>query len=373
MRVVVSGYVGKKITGIGRSLINWLNGIDDSDIEFIVYTNEDMKDDLMFKNKNIKVKTYKVSRNNPIGNLLWTTFLLPLKALKEKADVTLITNFTLLLLPVKPTVIFLHDMTDYKVPFQQSKLRTFYRTRLAIPISAKNAKRIVTVSKNSQKDIVEILNIDPKKIRFVYNGIDRNFFSRMDTELSKAILSKRGWMAPYIVYVGTIDHPVRNLLRLMRAFENLLDKGIFDGSLLLAGRPGKGYDIVADYAGKSRYKDRIILTGYISDEELKAMYSCCSAFCYLSLYEGFGMPPVEALSCGARVVVSNTSSLPEAVGDVGIKVDPKDVKEIENAIKFAVSQPYTEEYMADVERHLAQFSWETEAKKLAAILRECGH
>lgn len=370
MKIIVSGYVGKKITGIGRSLINWLNRIDRDNIEFVVYTNRDMKDDLVFSNPRVTVKTYNVSRENSIGNLLWTTFFLPVMAKKEKADITLITNFTLLLFPVIPTVIFLHDMTEYKVPEKQSKLRVFYRTRLAIPISAKNADTIVTVSQNSKKDIIEILGTKPEKIKFVYNGIDRSFFKRMDENEAKKILKKRGWKPPFVVYVGTIDHPGRNLIRLIQAFENLLEKGKFKGSILLGGRPGKGYEVVEEYVKKSPYSSQIILTGYISDEELLAMYSLCSTFCYLSLYEGFGMPPVEAMSCGAHVLVSNTSSLPEAVGEVGFKVNPEDVEEIEHTLENSLNQKYSDEYMKAVDKHLSQFSWESEANKLGTILAD---
>ena len=371
MKVIVSGYVGKKITGIGRSLINWLNCIYDEDIEFVVYTNEDMVEDLVFTNPRVTVKSYKISRENSIGNLLWTTFILPIMAIKERADVTLITNFTLLLFPVIPTVIFLHDMTEYKVKGKQSKLRVFYRTKLAIPISARKSSRIVTVSQNSKKDIIEILRTNPNKISFVYNGIDRAFFKRMQTDKALEIIQKKGWRQPFIVYVGTIDHPGRNLIRLIQAFENLLKRHVLTGQLLLAGRPGKGYEVVEDYINQSKYKDNIVLTGYLSDEEIIAMYSLCSAFCYLSLYEGFGMPPVEAMSCGARVIVSNTSSLPEAVGDVGMKVNPESVKEIEDAIMNAISLSYSDEYMRKVDEHLDKFSWKKEANKLSFILKEC--
>lgn len=370
MKVIVSGYVGKKVTGIGRSLINWLNRIQRPDIYFIVYTNSDMVNDLRFSNPHITVKTYHVSRENSIGNLLWTSFILPIMAIKERADVTLITNFTLLLFPVKPTVIFLHDMTEYKVPEKQSRLRVFYRTKLAIPISAKNATRVITVSQNSKKDIIEILGLKDSKISFVYNGIDREFFKRMNADEAKSIIKKRGWKLPFVAYVGTIDHPGRNLIRLIQAFEKLLQEGKFFGQLLLAGRPGKGYEKVEEYVSKSKYKDNIALTGYVSDKELIAMYSLCSAFCYLSLYEGFGMPPVEAMSCGAHVIVSNTSSLPEAVGNVGYKINPEDVDNIELTLEKAINAPYSSEYVKRVDNHLNKFSWDNEAAKLGDILVE---
>lgn len=370
MKVIVSGYVGKKITGIGRGLINWISRIQCEDIEFVVYTNRDMKEDLVFNNPHVTVKTYNVSRENSIGNLLWTTFILPIKAIKEKADVTLITNFTLLLFPSKPTAIFLHDMTEYKVPEKQSKLRVFYRTKLAIPISAKKATRIVTVSQNSAKDIMEILNVKSEKIDFVYNGIDREKFYKLDENAALSVLEKRGWHPPFILFVGTIDHPGRNLINLIKAFVYLKNQKKYDGKLFLAGRPGKGAEIVEDYIKQSKYKNDIVITGYISDDELRAFYSTCTVFCYLSLYEGFGMPPVEALSSGAKVIVSNTSSLPEAVGNVGIKVNPNSYKDIACAIMDSINTPINKEYEDRVEKHLNKFSWDTEAQRLANVLKK---
>lgn len=368
MKVIVSGYVGRRITGIGRSLINWLSEIKRDDIQFVVYTNEDMEKDLVFHNPNVTVKTYGISRENSIGNLLWTTFILPIMAIKENADVTLITNFTLLLFPVKPTVIFLHDMTEYRVPEKQSKLRVFYRTKLAIPLSARNAKTIITVSQNSAKDIKEILHVQDEKLKFVYNGVDRNHFSKMNCEEAYSVLSSKNWDAPFILFVGTIDHPGRNIINLIKAYESLCETKSYSGKLILAGRDGKGAEIVKEYINKSKYKKDIIVTGYITDEELLAFYSSCDAFCYLSLYEGFGMPPVEAMSCGAHVIVSNTSSLPEAVGDVGMTINPNDVNDIKDALLKTINNKEDVSYISKVDKHLAKFSWKTEAERLGDIL-----
>lgn len=370
MKVIVSGYVGRRITGIGRSLISWLSKIKREDIEFIVYTNEDMANDLKFDNPNVKVKTYGVSRESSIGNLLWTTFILPIKAIQENADITLITNFTLLLFPVKPTVIFLHDMTEYRVPEKQSKLRVFYRTKLAIPISARNAKKIITVSQNSAKDIKEILHIGNNKLAFVYNGVDRNHFAKMNDKDANQILSTKGWAAPFILFVGTIDHPGRNLINLIMAYEGLRNSNEYTGRLILAGRDGKGAEVVKEYINSSRYKNDIVVTGYITDDELLAFYSQCDVFCYLSLYEGFGMPPVEAMSCGAHVIVSNTSSLPEAVGNVGMTINPNDVDDIKNTLIKSIKDSCDENYADKVNKHLSKFSWDVEAQKLGDVLEE---
>ena len=147
MKVVVSGYIGKKITGIGRNLENLLNNSKGT-IQYIVYTNYDMLNEFDFTNKNVEMKTYNVSKNSSMKNLLWTTFVFPFKVLHEKADIALIPYFTLLLLKFKPTVVIMHDLIEFNIPNKFSKLKMFYRTKLADPITAKMSNKIITVSQN---------------------------------------------------------------------------------------------------------------------------------------------------------------------------------------------------------------------------------
>ena len=130
MKVVVSGYVGKKITGIGRNLISLLDNVDPNN-QYIIYTNFDMVDEFKFKNSNVIVKPYNVSKNLSFKNLLWTTFVFPRKVKKEKADVALIPNFTFLLYKHRPTVLIMHDLIEFNVKNKFSKKKMFSRTKIA--------------------------------------------------------------------------------------------------------------------------------------------------------------------------------------------------------------------------------------------------
>ena len=370
MKVIVSGYVGRKITGIGRNLIETLNCIREKDIEFVVYTNYDMTQDMQFNNPNVIVKTYPVSRNNPIGNLLWVTFVLPIMAIREKADEILISNFTLLLFPTRKTIIYLHDMTEYRVPGKQTKSRMIYRKLFAIPVSAKNSSHIITVSNSSKNDIISILHTPENKITLIYPGIKRENFRKVPKDEAINVLQGKKWIDNFVLYVGTMDHPGRNLVNLIKAFEELKRTNKYNGYLVLVGGKGKGYEVVETAINNSEFKDSIILPGFVTDEELEALYSLCDAFCYLSLYEGFGLPPLEAIASGAKSVVSNTSSLPEAVGDVGFKVDPLNVGEIADTIYNAITTEVNEEYQSRVEAHLKKFSWEEGARILKNVIIE---
>ena len=367
MRVVISGYVGKKITGIGRNLVCLLDN-SSSQIHYVLYTNIDMKDDFHFKNQNVEIKTYKVSKNSSMKNLLWTTFVFPFVTLKEKADRVLIPNFTLLLFKFKPTIVIMHDLIEFNVPDKFSKLKMFYRTKLADPITAKRADKIITVSKNSKKDIVHFLGVSNNKITVIYNGVDRVKFKKLNGEKANDIIGKKNWPNDFLLYAGTIDHPGKNVMGVIKAFEKLRDEHLYQGNLILAGMPGSNHEAVEKYISHSKYKNNIILTGFVTDEELIALYSTCKAFIFISLYEGFGIPPLEALSCGAKTIVSNSSSLPEVVGDVGWKVDPLNEDEVEKTVFKAMQQSFGEKEIKKIDEHLKKYDWEQLSNQLEKVL-----
>jgi len=367
MKVVISGYIGKKITGIGRNLICLLDNTN-SDTEYVIYTNYDMKDDFIFRNPNVIVKTYNVSKMSSMKNLLWTTFIFPFVVLKEKADRALIPNFTLLLLKFRPTTVIMHDLIEFNVPNKFSPKKMFYRTKIADPITAKRANQIITVSENSKKDILNLLGISPNKISVVYNGVDQNVFHRVSDKQVDAIFESKKWPLDFILYAGTIDHPGKNAMAIIKSFEELKKCGRYNGQLILAGMPGSGYEKVKEYAANSQFSDEIIFTGFVSDAELVALYSKCSTFVFVSLYEGFGIPPLEALSCGAKVVVSNTSSLPEVVGNVGITVDPTNQDAITEAIYKSLNADCNEEFRERVKNHVSKYDWPTLSHRFEEIL-----
>lgn len=367
MKIVISGYVGKMITGIGRNLISLLNALQ-TDTEFVLYVNHDMAEEMVFSNPRVTVKTYPVSRYQSFQNLLWTTFVFPFKVLKERADRALIPNFTLLLLKFRPTMVIMPDLIEYNVPNKFSKLKMFYRTKLANPITSRMANRIITVSDYSKKDIIKFLGVKEEKISVVKCGVDPDQFQRMPKELAQQILSKRGWPQDFLLYVGTLDHPGKNAMSVIQAFEALKKSGKWHGALVLAGMPGSGFEAIQSHVDASAFREDLYITGYVTEEELIALYSACQVFCFCSLYEGFGIPPLEALACGARVVVSNTSSLPEAVSDLGFFVDPTSCDDIARGIERALRQPLSPEYAQRVKAHIANHRWENLAKEFDSVL-----
>lgn len=367
MKIVISGYVGKKVTGIGRNLICLLDNAP-GDTDYVIYTNYDMEDAFQFKNPHVTVKTYGVSKMSSMKNLLWTTFKFPGVVRKEKGDKALIPNFTLLLFKVCPTIVIMHDLIEFNVPHKFSPRKMFYRTKVADPLMAKRSDKIITVSENSKRDIVKFLKTKPEKIEVIYNGVDQDKFHRMDAEKADAILQKKGWPVDYILYAGTIDHPGKNAMAVVKAFEKLKETGRYNGHCVLAGMPGSGFETVKEYIDRSNHRGDIVITGFVSDEELVALYSKCATFVFVSLYEGFGIPPLEALACGAKVVVSSTSSLPEVVGDVGITVDPADQNAITDAVYESLQKKVDVKYAAKVAEHLKKYDWKNLSRKFESVV-----
>ena len=193
--------------------------------------------------------------------------------------------------------------------------------------------------------------------------MDQEKFRKMEKNKAYNILKNRNWPYEFILYVGTVDHPGKNAMSVIKAYEQLKKMGEFKGGLILAGMPGSGFETIDEYVKNSEYKEEITITGFVTDEELVALYSYCSVFCFVSLYEGFGIPPLEALACGAKVVVSNTSSLPEVVGDIGITVNPLDLNAITLAIKESLNRKQDDSYKTKVEEHLKNYRWEILGKE----------
>ncbi|HDY68934.1 MAG TPA: glycosyltransferase family 1 protein [Candidatus Scalindua sp.] len=370
MRVVISGYVGKKKTGVGRTLENILFNFPlKKNDEIYLYCNYDFQDfDLKKIPLQIIVHRYKVSKNSPILNLLWHQIIYPFKTLFIDADVSYISNATLLLLKFRPTVVVIHDLIEFNVPKKFSWLRMFYR-KFAFPVTAKRADKIITVSENSKSDIIKYCKVPPNKINVIYNGVDKNFFSPR-RELTAEI--KREYRLPdkYILFVGTIDHPGKNVYSLILACRKLWEENI-GIKLVLIGQKGVGYEVISDTITRYDLNKYVLHLDCVEDRDLAAIYNGAELFCFLSLYEGFGLPLIESMACGTPVIASKMSSLPEVVGDAGIIVNPCSIDEISRKIKDVLTNDVLKNKLRRKGLERAKlFSWQKAAYGTYRVLEE---
>jgi len=230
----------------------------------------------------------------------------------------------------------IHDLAFKFFPETCSK-KSLLWWNISWPRCLKRTDHIVAISQNTKKDLIEIYKIPDEKISVIYNSISTDFpeFS-MDSLVS--IKSKYELPEKFILYVGA-PHKRKNIINIVRAFKLIVEKNQFPYYLVLVGPKGWELNSLLKEIEGMNLQKRIVLTGFVSDEDLSIIYRLADVFVFPSLYEGFGYPPLEAMSCGTPVITSNTSSLKEVVGDGGLLVDPLDYKAMADAIVKVVSSP----------------------------------
>jgi glycosyltransferase involved in cell wall biosynthesis len=267
--------------------------------------------------------------------------------------------------PVVYDLSFEH-FPHYVEPSNQKFLSTNVRK------AVERAEKIVTISTNSQKEITEFFNIPNSKVPIVYPGIDQSSFYKWPAAEVAKIKATYGIHGDYILFVGNIE-PRKNLKNLLLAYEQLSTETRKNYSLLLVGArgwlDGEIFDIIERLRIAGNHIQQPI--GYVKDEHRAALYSGSSLFVYPSQYEGFGIPPVEAMACGVPVITSDNSSLPEAVGSAALTVSAESVEQLTQAINDVLSDPKLRKKLVDEGfKQADKFVWQREAKKLLKIFED---
>ena len=282
-----------------------------------------------------------------------------------RADLTVFFNY---IVPPRlrgKVITTIHDMTYLRFP-ETMDARNRRRLEEGLARSVARSDRLLTVSEFSKREIMELLHIPAEKIRVVYSAPG---FSETAAP-PEALSVKYGIRGPYLLYVGTIE-PRKNLVRLIRAYELLRAEGGVSHQLVLAGGSGWQNAEILQAARDSRYSEDIRFTGYLSEAEKNGLYRGADLFVFPSLYEGFGMPPLEAMHWGCPVLVSRAASLPEVVGDAAETADPLDEADIAAGIRRVLSDPaYANTLREKGYAQTRAFSWEDSARRLDAACRE---
>lgn len=253
-----------------------------------------------------------------------------------------------------PTLITIHDLTTYRFPQHHSLFNRLY-LRWALPVMARRSQAIIADSYATQQDIVAFLDVPDAKVTAIHLGVDASFFSLREPAIIDADLATLGIRTPFLLAVGTLE-PRKNLLTLLRAYSTLPPSV---PPLLLVGKHGWGKTSLIDAIAQLGIKDRVHITGYVPDAVLPSLYNAAEIFVYPSLYEGFGLPVLEAMACGAPVITSNVSSLPEVAGNAAVQVDPSRADDLAEAIRTLLESPdmRTRMRQAGIERSQC-FTWD---------------
>jgi len=297
----------------------------------------------------------------------WRQFVLPLLLRQHRIDVCFFTNFVLSVAASCPMVLTIHDLSFRLFPRTHS-LRNVIWARSLVPVSTRRSSHIIAVSNNTKLDLVRVMNVPSNKVTVVHEGAPDEFNPKPTADDEEA-MAHYGLIKPYVLFVGTLE-PRKNLNFLIRSFDQVA-KTRPDVHLVLSGRRGWMAQAIFDELERRDLLGRVHITGYVRERYLPALYRQASAFVYPSLYEGFGLPPLEAMSSGTPVIVSRSSSLPEVVGDAGLYVNPLDTAELAKAMESILSDPELAASLREKGLHRAtQFSWKKAAQQTLEILRD---
>ena len=269
--------------------------------------------------------------------------------------------------PGYPTVITVHDLSFLRHPEWFRKNRAWYYKHW-VERSVRIADHIIADSNATAEDLMTLLHIPAARITVAHLGVTPHFRPASEDHIA---LIRETYNLPrnFFLYVGTLE-PRKNVARLIRAWSMVA--GDIPQDLVLAGRRGWKLKSVHQAWSRSPYRDRIHFPGYIQQEHLPALLCAADGFTWPSLFEGFGLPPLEAMACGTPVLTSNTSSLPEVVGDAALTVSPRDTQAMAKALlRLSRERQLQEDLRQAGLQRAAQFSWKKTANTVIDAYRNC--
>lgn len=353
--------------GVARYLINLLREMValEADDRYIVFTSGPIEP-LGFSSPRLEIKTLSMR-----PSLLWRHLRLPLAMRRDGVDLHFSPSYFLPLLKLCPAVVVVHDITFKVHPEWFARDRRFRFDDLFWREVAR-AERIITVSEHSKVDIVRVLDVAPERVTVIPEAADTLFAPVEDEDRLEAVRRKFGLGRDFLFTAGSI-HTRRNLERLIEAVgaaSRALDAPL---ELLILGTPAP-FSPPVDIQGTARrcgMEERVKRIGYVSEEELLLLYNACTLFVYPSLYEGFGLPVIEAMACGTPVACSNTTSIPEVAGGAAEYFDPESVEEMAEAVRRVMADASLRQRLSRAGKERASsFSWRRAAKETAAVLEQ---
>jgi glycosyltransferase involved in cell wall biosynthesis len=275
-----------------------------------------------------------------------------------------------------PTVVTIHDLIPLLLPEYRSTLRVRLYTWL-VSAAARRADLIITDSQHSRQDIVDHLGIDPRRVRAIYLAADPSCRVISDTAKLERVRQAYGLPETYVLYLGGFDRR-KNLEGLLRAYARVSAAWDAVPALVVAGRlPTADTALFPDprrMVSELDIQQRVTFTGWVAGEDKPALYSGALFFAFLSLYEGFGLEPLEAMACGTPVLAADSTSLPEIVGPGGLLVDPTDVDQIAQAmVDLARDTERREQLAAEALKQAARFDWTETAAETLQVYRSAAH
>ena len=352
-RAGVSHYIEQVLIHLGHL---------DQTNQYSVYTTRGIDQQALGLPPNFRVLPSRLPTINPRVRIPWEQLLAPLLLRQNGADLFHgVLNVLPLACPV-PGVVTVHDLAFIRFP---QTFRAYNRTYLdfATRMSVRRAVQILAVSEHTKRELVGLLGVPAERVVVTPNAVRAHFRPPEPATLAAFRVSK-GLPERFVLYVGTLE-PRKNLTTLLSAYAEIARR--HDVPLLVGGGKGWLYDAVFQRLEELGLRERVHFVGYIEEEELPLWYAAATVFVFPSIYEGFGMPPLEAMACGTPVITSNSSSLPEVVGDAGLMVAPTDASAFATALDQVLSDAALHDELRTRGLVRAQaFAWRTTAERTLA-------
>ena len=367
-------YLYSYFTGVGRysfNLIRHLAAIDREN-QYVILKNRDRKDPIVDQENFLEIPT----STPPIS--LGTWFYIPCKLLRKKIDL-FHSHF-----PVAPlsqpfrSVVTVHDLQAVRAPGFSSNRAFWLETgaecfyRLAYPLSMKKAKRIIAVSYATKAAAMDFYGLPGEKIKVIHEAVEAQFRPILDKKLLDEFREKMRLPERFLLYVGN-TRPHKNVDGLLRGFceflrLNEVSEAIY---LVIAGAKERFYPARRNLAEQLGIRQRVVFIPYIPEEDLPLLYNLCEVFIFVTLFEGFGLPPLEAMACGIPVIASNHSALPEALGNQAILVDPHEPKAIGRAIQRILRDRALRRQLKEKGlQWVKNFSWDLAAQRTLQVYHQ---
>jgi glycosyltransferase involved in cell wall biosynthesis len=268
-----------------------------------------------------------------------------------------------------PYVVTVHDLAIFREPETYELSRAIYWRKL-FKHAIQSSACIVAISQTTRNDLIELMNVPPEKIRVIYNGVNPRFRLIDDQDHLARVASKYGLPKQFLLFVGLFG-PRKNIAGILQAYAILKKKHQVSHHLVMVGERGWRYRADLELVQRLGLEGDVVFPGFVEEDDLPAVYNLADVFIFPSLYEGFGLPVLEAMACGTPVVTSNLSALPEVVGTSGVLVNPRDPEEIASGVYHVLSNSKLASGLAKagLERS-SHFTWKNAAEELMEVFQE---
>lgn len=353
--------------GVSRyieALAHYLPGVAPED-ELVLFTGPARPPDARFHDR-IEWHRSRLPTANPVARIFWEQALAPVVVRRSGVDLMHFPVNVVSMISTVPQVVTVHDLAFHHFPEQYPPMKQRY-LRLMTRLAVRRATRVIAVSEATRQDVIRMHGCNPERVITVPNGVVDEMRPLPDAEVA-AFRREFDLPQEFILFLGTLQ-PRKNLERLLKAYAAIATET--DWPLVIAGAVGWHYEEIFQRVEQLGLAQRVRFMGHVAGEDLPRWYNAATLFVYPSLYEGFGLPVLEAMACGTPVMASNTSALPEVVGDCGVLVDPLDEAAMATSMLTLVRDANLRQQLGQRARERAKsFTWRKTTERTLAVYRD---